>query len=62
MLCWLPGWLRKPDIEISQSDEKTVNIIGMLRLPAKLGVMNRAHKLYATHICLETILGAKWLR
>lgn len=28
----LRGWLRKPDIEISQADVKSMSIVGMVRL------------------------------
>lgn len=40
------GWLRRRDIELSQADGKTMTMVGMVRLPVKIGGMNSDHKLY----------------
>lgn len=52
------GWLRRPDIKISQVDGKTMRIRGMVRLPVSIGGTRSVHNFYITlNLCGDVILG-----
>lgn len=58
----LLGWLRRLDIEISQTYGKTMNTAGIVRLLVKMGRTNSVYKLHVTpDLCGEIIWVEVWL-
>lgn len=56
------GWMRKPDIEITQANGGSMRIKGMVKLPLKVGETRSIQRFYVTpELCAGMILGEDWL-
>lgn len=47
------GWLKRPDIKISQADGRPMKIMGKVRLPVEIRGTRSVHNFYVTKISVE---------